>query len=143
MNAKNLEDSSLTIQSENGVPIIDQKGKEWLWKKMEEKKIELKKATELGDEQKVRRLDGEITGTRVYLEKVTGLRGKTRKINSAAERARIAIRRNITYQFRKIKQDNSALFKHLDAYLNTGRKCSYTPDPKTAFTWLVSWPKLH
>ena len=83
----------------------------------------------LGAEPARRELDAVID----QLARATGLRGRTRKMGDAAERARSAVTWRIRSAIKKIGAAHPRLGQHLSNSIRTGNFCVYSPE--TAAAW--------
>jgi hypothetical protein len=72
-----------------------------------------------------------------YLTAGTGLGGAPRTFTTADDRARVNVTKLIKAAKQRIGQHSPSLQRHLDAHLNTGFYCSYTPDPDAPIAWHV------
>ena len=70
------------------------------------------------------------------LRSATGLGGRSRKIASDEEKARMNVKNLVRSAIEKISQHDAALGIFLDNSIKTGRRCSYVPDRH--ITWTVS-----
>lgn len=61
--------------------------------------------------------------------------GRSRTAGSAAERARINVRRTIGAVVKKIAAGSPALGQHLTAAVRTGYFCAYEPDLRVRVDW--------
>ena len=67
------------------------------------------------------------------LARATGLRGRTRKMGSAAERARSAVSWRIRSAIKKIGAAHPRLGQHLSNSIRTGNFCVYSPESATGW----------
>ena len=80
---------------------------------------------------------GEFDAITAYLTAGTGLRGAPRTFTTADDRARVNVTKLIKAAKQRIGKHSPALKRHLDACINTGFFCSYTPDPDAPIAWNV------
>jgi hypothetical protein len=69
------------------------------------------------------------------LARAVGLGGRDRRAGSHAERARLNATRAIRAAIANLARANPSLGRHLALTVQTGRYCSYTPDPRAPITW--------
>ena len=65
-----------------------------------------------------------------------GVRGRSRKAASFSERARLNVTRAIRSAIERIAQHSRPLAIHLKTSVETGKSCSYLPDPRSAKSWI-------
>ena len=67
----------------------------------------------------------------------TGLGGRSRITGSAAEPARVAVRKSLAAAVTRIAQADPELGRLLRDTVRTGSTCCYDPDPARPVTWLL------
>jgi len=67
----------------------------------------------------------------------TGSSGRSRKAASSDDKIRSNATMQIKAAIKKISEENKALGLHLDKYINTGKRCSYNPDPSSNIHWIL------
>jgi TolB-like protein len=96
---------------------------------------ELEDARELRDEDRVASLEDEIDFITRELSLSLGLGGRSSRIGSAAEQARINVTKSIRRAMGQIAANNDALGRLLKSTIKTGTFCSYNPDPRFPLEW--------
>lgn len=71
------------------------------------------------------------------LGRAVGWDGRTRRIGSDHERARMAVHRSIRYAISRLGESSPELAEHLRRAVTTGTSCSYLADPLAPVTWDV------
>ena len=69
------------------------------------------------------------------LSAAVGLGGRDRRAASAAERARLTVRKRIRSALTRIRDSHPALGEHLGRALRTGHLCTYAPAPEARVRW--------
>ncbi|HUP18305.1 MAG TPA: AAA family ATPase [Acidimicrobiia bacterium] len=115
--------------------ILDAQAKAAYRQRLAELEEDLGEAEAWNDAERVSRVKEEIEFLTRELAGAVGLSGRDRKAGSAAERARLNVSRAIRAAMGRIAENHPLLGKHLDATVNTGLYCSYTPDPRIPITW--------
>lgn len=91
---------------------------------------ELEEATELGQVDRADEAKEELEILRRELSRAVDLKGRDRRGNSSAERARIAARRRLRDAIARICQADAELGRELDAAVRTGAFCTYAPNAR-------------
>jgi len=84
-------------------------------------------ATTHNDLHRAGHLREEIDALATELAQGVGLGGRGRKASSAAEKARINVKKRLTDVIRRIREHSPSLAKHLDRAIKTGIFCTYDP----------------
>jgi hypothetical protein len=71
------------------------------------------------------------------LARSRGLAGRSRRLGSVAERARVNVTRRIAAALRKIAAVHPAAARYLETTVRTGTACVYVPDPRFPVSWTV------
>ncbi len=69
------------------------------------------------------------------LARAVGLGGRDRRVASHAERARLNTTRAIRAAMANLARAHPSLGRHLASTIQTGRYCSYAPDPRAPIAW--------
>lgn len=77
----------------------------------------------------------EIDAISEQLAAAVGLGGRSRRLGSTIERARLSVTRAIHLVIRRITLHDAALGRYLATTVKTGTYCSYTPDPRIPLVW--------
>jgi class 3 adenylate cyclase/tetratricopeptide (TPR) repeat protein len=96
---------------------------------------ELEDVREFQDQERVARIEDEIDMIDGVLKGALGLRGRSRKAGSAAEKARVNITKNIGRALDRIEAKHESLGRLLKSTIKTGIFCSYQPDPRFPVAW--------
>ena len=123
-----MELMGATVKQEDNALVIDDKARESYKKKIRELHVEIEEAEEMNDSSRLNSLREEYETLVDHLSSAIGLRGKTRKLDSNAERARSAITWRIRSAIKKIEEAHPRLSKHLSISIVTGTFCSYSPE---------------
>lgn len=111
----------------DGGAVLDGQAKAEYGRRLGELEEELEQARAWSDTERAARLEEESELLTQELAQTIGLRGRTRKFSSPAERARISVTKAIRTAIRLIEAQSPELAAHLDASIQTGRFCSYAP----------------
>jgi len=103
--------------------------------RLSELREELDEAQRFHDLGRSEQLAAEIDFLTHELTSAVGLGGRTRRMGSPAERARVNVTRAIKIAVRRISQHHPALGRHLATTIRTGAYCSYRPDVYMRVTW--------
>ncbi len=88
---------------------------------------ELEEAQSLGDIGRADELRGELEFLQQELSRAFGLGGRQRRAGSAAERARVNVRRRIKDAIQRISDSHPDAGRYLDNSIKTGTYCRYSP----------------
>jgi tetratricopeptide (TPR) repeat protein len=116
-------------------PVLDERAKSAYRLRFRDLEDELDEAMAWSDSDRVSRIREEMQSLADELSSAVGLGGRDRRVGSAAERARVNVTRAVKTLLARIRQHSPALASHLDATVHTGTFCSYSPDPRSPFTW--------
>jgi hypothetical protein len=96
-------------------------------RRLAELEDELREAEGWNDGARATRLRAEMEFLSAELSRAIGLGGRSRRVGSAAERARVAVTRRIRDLIRRVAEQSPELGRHLEATVKTGTTCSYRP----------------
>jgi len=82
----------------------------------------------------------ELSALTAELTAAIGLGGRSRRLDSAAERARQSVTKAIRTLVRKVAASHPALGRYLSNTIRTGTACSFDPDPGRPTQWAVDRP---
>jgi hypothetical protein len=88
---------------------------------------EIATAESWNDAGRVARARHEVSLLEAEVKRAVGLGGRERRMGSAAERARVNVRRRIAATLTKVQAMNPALGRHLASAVRTGACCCYRP----------------
>jgi hypothetical protein len=115
--------------------VLDPQAKAAYRQRLQELRAELDEAQAYHDTGRVEKLQAELEFLTRELSQAVGLGGRTRKVASAAERARINVTKALKVAIRKIAEQHPALGQHLAQTIRTGTFCVYKPSPHRPTTW--------
>jgi hypothetical protein len=98
---------------------------------------ELAETEDANDPGRGERLRAEREALEAELVAAIGLGGRARRVNGAAERARLNVTRAIRTAIAHLDKSNPALGRHLMHRVRTGTFCLYLPDPRATVSWIV------
>jgi hypothetical protein len=101
---------------------------------LEAEMAEAERANDLGRTEILR---AELDALTDELAHSRGLAGRSRRLGSVAERARINVTRRITAALEKIAAVHPAAARYLETTVRTGTACVFLPDPRFPVTWTV------
>jgi hypothetical protein len=108
-------------------PALDEQARLQYRRRVRELEEELEEATELADHGRSDALRDELDFITRELARAFGLGGRQRPSGSAAERARINVRRRIKDAIQRIEEQLPEAARHLDNTIKTGSYCRYAP----------------
>ena len=126
-----------TVVAETGGDIIDRQALAAYRTRLRDIDDELAEAQSWGDQARLGRLQLEREALLGEVGAATGLAGRSRQFGSAAERARVAVRKAIAAALARIEQHDPALGRLLRDTVRTGASCRYDPDPARPVSWLL------
>ncbi len=95
--------------------------------RLDELREEIENARHANDPGRTERASAEFDAIAKQLRTATGLAGRTRKVASHRERARVTVTKRIKASIESIRLSNPALGRHLAGSIHTGHFCSYNP----------------
>jgi len=114
--------------SENPIPLSDEKAIKAYRAKLSELYEELQDAERYFSDEEKTRIQGEIDKIEQHLGKVLGLGGMARKADDESEKIRKSVTNAINRARQKILEEHYILGRHLEKYIKTGSFNSYHPD---------------
>jgi hypothetical protein len=118
--------------------IIDRQALAAYRTRISEVDAELAEAEEWADDGRIARLRGERDALLDEVAAATGLGGRSRQRGTAAERARVAVRKAIAAAIDHLTEIDATLGRVLNDCVRTGTTCRYDPDPTRPLTWVTS-----
>lgn len=115
--------------------LLDMQAKAAYRQRIVELEEELEQAEAWNDVERASRARQELEFIARELSAAVGLGGRDRRAASAAERARVNVRRAIKSALSRISGHSPALGAHLERTIRTGTFCSYKPDPRLPAAW--------
>jgi hypothetical protein len=95
---------------------------------------ESERANDLG---RVELLRAELDALTDELARSRGLAGRSRRLGSVAERARVNVTRRIGAALEKIAAVHPTAARYLETTVRTGTACVFLPDPRFPVDWTV------
>ena len=114
--------------------VLDARARRELASRAREALEEIDQAEALNDRGRAERAREELDRIVTALSDTLGLGGRSRRLGSAAERARTAVTWRIRNAIRKIAAAHPALGRHLENAVRTGTYCAYAPDRPVDWT---------
>jgi TolB-like protein len=115
-------------------PVLDSRARRELTERARELHVEIAEADERHDRGRGELAREELDRIVTELEGALGLGRRSRRLGSAAERARAAVTWRIRNAIRKIGGAHPTLGRHLDNAIQTGTYCAYTPEKPTEWS---------
>ncbi len=112
----------------SGVEVLDEKSRSAYQQRIKELQIEICEAEDANDVVQTQKLNEEYERLIEHLSSSLGLNRRSRKISSAADKARSAVTLRIKDCIRKIAAKDELLGSHLTNSVKTGLLCSYRPE---------------
>jgi hypothetical protein len=107
--------------------VLDDEARAAYKRRLAELDDELREAEGWNDGARASRARSEIELLSAELSRAVGLGGRSRRVGSTAERARVAVTRRIRDVVRRVEEQSPELGRRLDATLKTGLFCVYKP----------------
>jgi TolB-like protein/tetratricopeptide (TPR) repeat protein len=123
-----LELAGRSTEPRGDDPVLDARARQELGARARELEEEIDEADRLNDRGRAERAREELDHIVTALADALGLGGRSRRLGSAAERARSAVTWRLRNAIRKIATAHPGLGRHLDNTIRTGTYCAYTPD---------------
>jgi tetratricopeptide (TPR) repeat protein len=114
-------------------PALDATAKAQYKRRLADLGAELELAEQLNDPGRAERTRSEIEFIHAELAAALGLGGRSRKISSHAERARLAVTKTVKGALTQIRQAHPELGRHLTLSIRTGNFCVYLPEQPVAW----------
>ena len=118
--------ASRDVASDSG-PALDDKARAEYQRRVAELQEELEEAESLADLGRVDTLRGELEFITRELSRAYGLGGRERRSGSAAERARVNVRRRLKDAIERIGEQIPDAGTYLENTIKTGTYCKYVP----------------
>jgi tetratricopeptide (TPR) repeat protein len=114
-------------------PALDATAKAQYKRRLADLGAELELAEQLNDPGRAERTRSEIEFIHAELAAALGLGGRSRKVSSHAERARLAVTKTVKGALTQIRQAHPELGRHLTLSIRTGNFCVYLPEQPVAW----------
>jgi hypothetical protein len=135
ISALDLSGSGGAVVEHAADEVIDRRALDAYRRRLAELDAELAQAREWADEGRVDLAEAERDALLAEIGAATGLRGRSRRTGSSAERARVAVRKAVAAAIERIGEHDAALGRLLRDTVDTGYACRYRPDPSRPVTW--------
>lgn len=116
-------------------PLLDEQAKSAYRQRARELQHEIDEAQAWNDPERAARAEVELEALTRELAAGVGLGGRDRKGATAAERARVSVRKAIAASVAQIRERDQDLGLLLTTTVRTGTYCRYTPDPRLPVIW--------
>jgi TolB-like protein/tetratricopeptide (TPR) repeat protein len=123
-----LELAGRSAEPTGDAPVLDERARRELGARVRELQATIDEAEARNDRGRAEAARGELDQIVTALSGALGLGGRSRRLGSAAERARSAVTWRIRNAIRKIAAAHPALGRHLDNAVRTGTYCTYQPE---------------
>lgn len=130
-----LELANRPAEISGDVPVLDERARRELGARVRELQQELDEADAANDIGRSARAREELDQIVEHLSGALGLRGRSRQLGSAAERARSAVTWRIRNAIRKLASVHPRLGRHLENSVRTGTFCAY--EPELPVSWVL------
>ena len=135
-----LESAGSTEGADRGHagPVLDERAKLAYRRRIDELEEEIDEARTWNDAERAARAELELDALTRQLAAAVGLGGRDRKAASAAERARVSVRKAIVAAISRVAEHDSDLGLLLATTVHTGTYCRYVPDPRLPVEWALT-----
>jgi hypothetical protein len=116
-------------------PVLDERAKAEYRRRVRELQGEIEEAESWNDPERAATAQLELEALTRQLAAAVGLGGRDRPAASAAERARVSVRKAVATAIARIAEHDADLGLLLSTTVKTGTYCSYTPDPRLPVAW--------
>jgi hypothetical protein len=114
-------------------PALDAMAKAQYKRRLADLGAEMELAEQFNDPGRADKARGEIEFIHAELAAALGLGGRSRKVSSHAERARLAVTKTVKGALTQIRQAHPELGRHLTLSIRTGNFCVYLPEQPVAW----------
>ena len=122
-----LSGSSTALVADDAGPALDGAARAQYQSRVGEIQEALQEAIDLGDTGRADSLQSELDFITAELSRAFGLGGRSRRSGSAAERARVNVRRRLKDAIGRIAEQDSSMGTYLENCIKTGSYCKYVP----------------
>jgi hypothetical protein len=137
MHAVQLLTAGAITVGEDAGPALDSKAKEEYRRRIAQLQMDIDEARRWNDPERQLRAEMELEALAGELAAGVGLGGRDRPSASAAERARISVRKAIATAIARVGEQDNDLGLLLSTTIRTGTYCVYTPDPRFPVDWML------
>lgn len=134
--AQMIEGAALApeLKSSDAGNVLDETARVQLKARLQDLEVDIAEARQMNDAERAASAQDEIEAITQSLSEAFGIGGRSRKVGSAAERARMAVSKAIRGAIDKIEQRSPATGSHLRRAIKTGIFCSYEPGDSLNFS---------
>jgi TolB-like protein len=125
-----LELAGRWTEPRGDAPVLDDRARRELGERVHRLQAAIDEAEASNDLGRAEAAREELDHIGTLVSEALGLRGRSRRLGSAAERARSAVTWRIRNAIRKIGAAHPPLGRHLDKAVRTGTYCAYSPERK-------------
>ena len=130
-----LELAGRWTEPRGDAPVLDDRARRELGARVRELQGTIDEADASNDLGRAQAAREELDRIGATLSEALGLHGRSRRLGSAAERARSAVTWRIRNAIRKIGAAHPPLGRHLDNAVRTGTYCAYSPEKKVDWSF--------
>src|SRR5262245_44769500 len=116
---------------------LDMQAREAVRQRARDLEAELAEAERANDLGRTEVLRAELDALTDELARSRGLAGRSRRLGSVAERARVNVTRRIAAALQKVAAVHPAAAHYLETTVRTGTACVFLPDPRFPVSWTV------
>ena len=116
---------------------LDPKARAALHERATELRAEIDDAEQAHDLGRIERARTELEALTEEVARSRGLAGRSRRLGSVAERARVNVTRRIAAALKKIAPVHPVAAHYLETTIRTGTSCVFIPDPRFPVSWTV------
>jgi non-specific serine/threonine protein kinase len=116
-------------------PLLDEQAKSAYRQRVRELQEDIEEGQAWNDPERAARAEAELEAITHELAAGVGLGGRDRKGATAAERARVSVRKAIAASVAQIQERSADMGLLLATTVKTGTYCRYTPDPRIPVIW--------
>ena len=122
-----LSGSQLSAEEDHAGPHLDDAARGDYQQRIKSLQEDLEEATDMADIGRVDEIRGELDFITRELSRAFGLGGRKRSASSAAERARVNVRRRLKDAIGRISENSPLTGKYLNNAIKTGTYCRFSP----------------
>ena len=115
--------------------MLDDQARSAYRRRVSELREEFEEAKQFNHLERAEQIEGEIEALTTELSRAVGLRGRSRRAASAAERARQSVTHAIKTALERIGDGHPVLREILSQAIRTGIYCRYEPEPDALISW--------
>ncbi len=120
-------DEGRALDSDAG-EVLDEKAKSAYRRRIEQLSVRIEDSEERGDAAGAEGARSELETLSRELSRAVGLGGRSRRIGSRAERARVTAQRRLREAIKRIGELDAEVSQHLERTIRTGTFCAYEPN---------------